>query len=365
MKNVPLRPLHGFGLEVLLAISLLIIIPKSPVESQSGGSVCDGVCDLSWSPTDDTLLAAVNQYGLWLYEIGESGSGPILFAFPSATSLDFSPDGESIAITACPALDARINTCQGIVSIFNIKHRTWNQVRQFDYKVDNIQFNPNGNSIAFVQSKTNARGLHMIDLSSTASATIVDPLLTNLIAAYDFSPNGEYIVISNGSPVMNADDFNGATVWDANTGLLMSRTEGNIFRKDVAFLPDSSSIALVENDSRVSIWNFTENIVTLNHVMIATLADPLNDYNLVDKPLYLLGSLLDDWHPRDRTLHIWNVRTLNEIFSVDVPPNHWHDLLEINSSARFLAASSSRDESQIVDIWQVKTNEHFQVVLSE
>jgi uncharacterized protein with WD repeat len=216
-----------------------------------------------------------------------------------------------------------------------------------------------------VQSQIQAWGLRLIDLASNESRTIIDRTLTNLIADYDFSPDGRYIVVSNGTPIMTTHDFNGAVVWDVKSGSLIATTSGNAFRKDVMFSADSSSIISVENNSRVTIWNFNENVTHFNHIVADTSPDNLHDYSLAENLPYLLGSMIDDWHPRDRTLYIWEIQTGSEIFSVDIAPDYWHDRLAVNAPAVFLAAGSAVDETKIIDIWEIETGEHFQLSVSQ
>src|SRR5688572_11296366 len=90
-----------------LAAGLLILFLAAgiQVQSQTDVAVWCGVCDLAWSPVDNNLLAAVNKFGLWLYDASKRDSTPVLFSFPNATSLDFSPDGNTIAITTCAPLN--------------------------------------------------------------------------------------------------------------------------------------------------------------------------------------------------------------------------------------------------------------------
>ena len=348
------------GLVILVVISLLTISVKLKVRSQAEELVCSGVCDLEWSPTDENLLAAVNHYGLWLYDIRESESKPALFPFQNATSLDFSPDGSSIAVTACPILKAGDNPCKGIVSIFDLENESWREVAQYDDAVTDVKFSPDGNLTAFVQHNVQEQGIRIINLLLNENLTIVDDSMTVLISGFAFSPDSSLIAISNG----NLSWQNRLSVWSATNAELIAVKDIEGLIKDLNF-SDTDSIDFVTSDARVLVWDYVAGSTRLSHTMIQTTKDNLHEYNLTDQSTYLLGSLVDDGNPRDRTLYLWDLETGDEIFSIDIPPDHWHNILEINVSGEYLSASDSNDAHHAVDLWEIETNVHHQIVLSD
>lgn len=334
------------------------ILFDTSVHGQSLSLVCDGVCDVDWSPTNANLLASVNELGLWIYYLDTPENAPVLFPVMNIDSLDFSPDGNSIIVTACEYSETAINNCNGIVSIFDLKTETWQEIARYDYPITDIQFSPDGNSVAFLQ-KSQEQGLRIINLSTNDDVEIVEDALTILISAFAFSPDSSQIAISNGDLSWQ----NRVSIWDISNTQIITSMEVDGLIEDIIFSSDTS-VNFVKSDATISSWDFTIDTTYLINNMIQ-INDNLHEYNFIEQSHYLLGSLTDNGEPRNRTLYVWNWQTGDEIFSTDTPPDTWHNILEMNMSGDYVLASDSENEDKIVDIWGIETGEHQQIIFSD
>jgi WD40 repeat protein len=348
----------NFGFIIVLILGQLFVNTELQIktQAQTNDFLCLGNCDLDWSPNDN-VLAAVNQFGLWIYDLNVD-TLPTLFPFQNATSLDFSSDGELIAITACNPDSVVHEDCN--ISIFDTKAKSWQELPSFDFSIKQVRFSPDGQFIAVIQEKVQEWGLRIIDLSSGENITIIDNTFSRAINTYEFSPESNYIAISNGTLSMQ----NNISIWDVNTLQIIAVKSQEELIEDINY-SSNTSISYVESNSQVLVWDFLEDSNVSSYLMTETPNDNLHEYNLVDHPRYLLGSLVDDWNPRDRTLYVWSLETGQEIFAIDMPADQWPDLLEVSQSGEYFMASDSGDDNKIIDIWNIETREYWQLVLSE
>ncbi|MEQ8672419.1 MAG: hypothetical protein RLP44_08805 [Aggregatilineales bacterium] len=107
-------------------LTLLIGWGSSAQPNSVFNHICSGVCDLAWSP-DGNVLAAVNRFGLWLYNVDEDDA-PRLYPYENVSSVDFSSDGEQIAITSCSPAISSNRTCRGAISLFDLNTKIFEEI---------------------------------------------------------------------------------------------------------------------------------------------------------------------------------------------------------------------------------------------
>ncbi|MBC7814427.1 MAG: hypothetical protein H7175_24940, partial [Burkholderiales bacterium] len=71
----------------ILAIAMFMMLAGQSVAAQERPVDCSGICALAWSPADEHLLGAVDEFGLWLYDVNEDNSAPQFFPRETSTSL--------------------------------------------------------------------------------------------------------------------------------------------------------------------------------------------------------------------------------------------------------------------------------------
>jgi WD40 repeat protein len=328
------------------------------------------VCDLAWSPTED-LLAAVNQYGLWLVQADDADAVPELVPFEDATSVAFSPDGETIAITACHIYLEEDRACESLIAIYDISSGVWQEFNRYDFELSDIMFSPDGLTLAAEQSKAQAWGLRLIDLVTKDESTITDPIRTNAILTYAFSPDGRYLANVNATAGILAEMVNGVIVWDLATGERIAETEGNLHLRDVMFSSDSSKIIYVDASGIVTERNFLPQegdgvaaAIISERLFSPVMIDILHTFVLVEQPAYLLASLLDDYRPTNRSLYAWDLTTNTEVFFYDMPLDRNIEQIALSASGQYFSAASAVMDDRLLDIWHIESGAHRQFTLT-
>lgn len=334
--------------------ALLICVSGSAVFAQS---YCLGNCDIAWSPTQDDLLAIVNDEGLWLYQ-ADSEEQPRFFPHQGAIGLDFSPDGLNIAVIACADTETS-DGCTSILSIFSIADETWAEIATLEDRISNVQYSPNAEYIWFQSDEIGRRGLQAISLISDGEdLSIVDERYTNLIADYSFSQDGKQIVISNGSTRLLEENFNGITVWAIKEQWLVAVTEVPFYSPTIIF---SDDIIFVETNASVMRWDYLQNEINTIATSPDILPDVLHHFEFLmnDEATYLVVNLHDTWDKRD--FRIWNISTGQEIFAIDVPK--FSDIAAVNNSVTLYTATSTSDTDKNLTIWNISDGSSKQISL--
>lgn len=331
---------------IIATFFMLSISRSSSVAAQSIN--CVEICDIEWSPTEEDLLAVVTEIGLWLHHVNDMDSTPILYQIENVTSLSFSPNGDVIAVTSCIDSDQEDSECHGMVSIFNIETESWREIARFDYGLKDIQFSPDGTKLAMIQDKPSEWGLNIIDLSTMESVQIVDRKLTNLIIDYDISD--KFAVISNGSTTLA---FAGITLWNLDTGKVVAKLDiydENIDQKyisEIAFWNDSSTVALVNSEAQLTLWEVEANRLASTENFIDTYYEPFHNFELIPSTQHLLAALAQD-NLSIRVLSLWDLQSMELVFTADLPsPTLSTTLLDMNSTHSLIAISGFDEKCAI------------------
>jgi WD40 repeat protein len=284
---------------------------------------------------------------------------PVLF-FPhgNSTSLSFDPKGKHVAVTSYPGVTFPTDICNGTLSLFNIEEQSWEQLAAYEYNIDNVKFSPDGRYVAFQKDEIGEWGIQLIDLTTNNTFSITDGtdrIFTNVVIDYAFDPQSNYIALSNGAYGTEGHAFWGISLWRLSDQTLQARTEGSILAADLTFTETDSSIMFVKYDTEVSVWNYNTGVIASLNKPNETVGDNLHRLSFSNPPTYLLGALLDDWHPGDRMLFVWDIQSGKQVFFRDMPEDSFTDLITINPTGEYIAYSSTVDERRIVDLWEQTT----------
>jgi WD40 repeat protein len=343
-------------------LTIFILLASVTIISAQPYADCSGICDLAWSPVEENLLGAVDEFGLWLVDLNESESDPLFFSHENSASLSFDPTGQYIAVTSCPALAVPTDPCKGSLSLFDLHDQSWTELGAYDYRLDNIKFSPDSNYMAF---QIGERSIQLIDLITNETFSITDRILANVITDYTFDPQSNYIALSNGAYGTEGHAFWGISLWRLSDQTLQTRTEGSILALDLTFTETKSNIMFVKDNTEVLVWDYNTGVISSLNKLNETVGDNLNRLSFSYPPTYLLAALLDDWHPGNRTLFVWDIQSSEQIFFLDTPEDSFTDLITINSTGAYLAYSSTVDEGKIVGVWERTTDTHQQIILTD
>jgi WD40 repeat protein len=212
-------------------LSIFILLTSAGLVSAQPWRDCSGICNLEWSPVEENLFAAVDEFGLWLIDTNESNSPPQFFPHEFATSLSFDPTGKYVAVTSCPALVAPTEQCNGSISLFDIQEQSWTELGAYDYTISNVKFSPDGRYVAFQKDERGVWGIQLIDLTTNNTFQItdgMDRIFTNLVVNYAFDPQSDYIALSNGAYGTEGHAFWGLSLWRLSDQALQAFTDGSI-----------------------------------------------------------------------------------------------------------------------------------------
>jgi WD40 repeat protein len=120
----------------------------------------------------------------------------------------------------------------------------------------------------------------------------------------------------------------------------------------------------VQYDTEVFVWNYHTGVISSLNKLDNTVGDNLNRLSFSYPPNYLLAALLDDWHPGDRMLFVWDVQSGEQVFFRDMPEGSFADLIAISHAGEYIAFSSSVDEQKIVRVWERSIGSVKQFVLN-
>lgn len=367
-EEFPLMKFYRFSKCFIIVTALFTgLFTPWKVQVQSGtvfNHVCDGICDIGWSPVD-SLLAAVNEFGLWTYDVEENWSTPSLSPFENLTSLDFSSDGNYIAVTGCNFLETNSQDCKGFISIFDVREGIWEYLVDFDFEVSDIRFSPDDQLISVIQHNPQERGILIINISSGETVELVEETKTNIISSYAFSIDSQYIVIANGS--MQRMHFNGISIWNVTTGQLIEAVVSDQWVQYTDFSTNNIVMFVTNNflngTVEVTNWNLSNNVLDQRNLQTAS-SDNLNQFALSSDLNYLLGILVNEWNNiRNRSLYIWHLSNLEEVFHIDIQ-DQYTNMLALNFSSTILASSSTTDSDRYLDLWFIENNTHSRFQLS-
>lgn len=286
---------------------------------------------------------------------------PVLIPLENTTSLSFDPTGQYIAVTSCPDLSAPTGPCNGSISLFDLQEQSWRELGSYNYNIGNVKFSPDGRFIAFEKDEIRAWGIQVIDLTTNDTFSIVDRDFTNLVSNYAFDFQSNSIAISNGD--IAGESFSGLSVWRLSDQTLQAFTEGRILAADLTFAETKHNIMFVTHDTEVFLWNYQTGAVSSLSKLNQTLRDNLNRLSFSYPPIYLLAALLDDWHPGDRMLFVWDIQSGEQVFFQDMPEGSFADLIAISTTGEYIAFSSTVNEQKTVEIWEQSTGTSHQILM--
>ncbi|MEQ8675057.1 MAG: hypothetical protein RLP44_12210 [Aggregatilineales bacterium] len=243
------------------------------------------------------------------------------------------------------------------------------EIYDFEFEVNNLQFSPNDQFIAVYQAKPGGQwGMRLIDLNSGRMVSIVSWGVTNVISGYDFSDDGRYIALATLDRYHEIGQFSGVTIWDTLTGHRVAMKHVLGFVSDVNFSSDNE-VTLVRHyygtDATVFVWQFIGNSSFRRRFSVHMLSDNLNDFSLNESVNYLFGVVVNDWNGvRDRSVYVWNLTTGEELVHV-YTPDQYSDMVAVTSSGTRIANTSSVDSERRVDIWDVERGEQVSFFLND
>jgi WD40 repeat protein len=365
MKLTPLL-IPAFQDIVAAILCIFILLASSTVVSAQSAADCSGICDLAWSPVEENLLGAVDEFGLWLIDTNESESDPQFFSHEFTSSLSFDPTGQYIAVTSCLALAVPTDPCNGSISLFDMQDQSWTELGVYDYRISNVKFSPDGRYIAFQKDEIGEWGIQLIDLVTKDTYPIGDQNLTNLVIEYTFDSQSNIIAISNGAIPYAGESFWGLSVWRLSDQTLQARTEDDILAADLTFTESGSDLMFTLYDTQVFVWNYQTGLISPFRELVEIISDDLHRLSFSYPPTYLLAALLDDWRlPSDRILFVWDIQSSEQIFFLDMPEDSFANLITIDSTGEYIAYSSTVYEGKVIGVWERTTGTHQQIILTD
>ena len=307
-------------------------------------------CALAWSPSETSLLAVLNQYGLWLYDADDPDSELSLIPYENATSLSFDPSGTFIAVTTCNH-DEINASCNGTLVLFDLEAQAWETIVQYDYGIGDVKFSPDGKYIAFRQFEPNAVGVRLIDLATEQAITISDPMLTFDILDYAIDPLSTHIAISIRGLTGHLNSQ--INVWRLSDQMLEVSTEGIVQAPALTFAPDGTGILFTDYDTKLSMWDLESGVITANRQLVETNVDNLNYLRFTDDSRYLVASLYNGQLFENRKLFVGEVASGEEVFAINSLPNNSADAVSINPVGTHVAyITVDGDEQMWVNVWE-------------
>ena len=338
------------GFKIILCSSLLTfaaLITHTIVQAQSSSYYCHAICSFAWSPGEQNLLGAVNQYGLWLYRADDTDSEPRLFPYKHAHDLSFDPTGTTVAVAYCT--DDVINTpCTGSLALFELATETWETLAQSKYPIENIKFSLDGKYVAFL-----AGGLNLINLTTRETIRIYAPIYTGNVLDYAIDPSSSRVAISSG--FLSGHVFFGITVWSILERRIETATPFGIEASAVTFTPDGTGILFVEDDTELSHWDLESEVITSRGQLVKVKPDNINLFAFSENSAYLAASLLDNGVPDDRNLLVWESASEAQVFALDPPRGRILDSIMINPAGRYVAFGDGGDKRMLVEVWERET----------
>lgn len=347
-------------------LSMFVMLGSIAIVSAQPDTICRGICDLAWSSVEEDLLGAVDEFGLWLYDISEANNPPQFFPHEYATSLSFDPTGRYIAVISCPNLIIRTDPCNGLISLFDIQEESWTALKAYNYNISNVNFTPNGRYIAFEKDARGALGIEVIDLTKNNTLSIVNGPMTNAVIDYAFDRQSNYIAVSNGAFGTEGHAFWGISLWSLSDQTYLATTEGSRLAAALTFTETDNDILFITYDAQMFGWKYqTGDISTLGSFVENAPFDNLHRLSFSQPPTYLLAALIDGEFVSDRKLFVWDIQSGDQVFFRDMPEDSFTDLITINSTGEYIAYSSTINDGKLIDIWERATGSTRQVEMRQ
>jgi len=336
-----------------------MILAGQRVAAQERPVDCSGICALAWSPADEHLLGAVDEFGLWLYDVNQADSAPQLYPRENSMSLSFDPQGRYAAVTSCPDY-ILFEPCHGAIALFDLQEQVWIELGAYDYLIQNVKFSPDGRYVAFQKYEHRAYGLQVIDLTTNETFSIVDQSGENrtaLVRDYAFDPQSSTVAISNGSMSYEFGDYFGISVWRLSDQTLQAFTSGGVIKAEtvaayLTFTETDTEIIFVDYDTELFVWNTHTGTISSFGPILENTYDNLHRLSFSTPPTYLIASIVDRYAIGHRTLFVWDIQSREQVFVRDTPEDSFMNLVTMTDNGEYIAYSSSVDERKIVHVWE-------------
>jgi len=205
----------------------------------------DCVYSVAFSPDSKTLASGSGDHSIKLWDVATGNNTATLDGHTDEVfAVTFSPDGKTLASGSRDDTLWLWNAATGkVVTKFKKQDRP---VRLSDsWCVESVDFSPDGKLLATSTHKS----LTLWDVESGLEKTALGGLLGGRTVR--FSPDGKML-----AQVAGADGIPKLDLWDMPAGKRRFRWEGEQRSQleDVAFSPDSKTLATACTDGRVILW---------------------------------------------------------------------------------------------------------------
>ncbi|MBK9746430.1 MAG: WD40 repeat domain-containing protein [Chloroflexi bacterium] len=337
-------------------------------------NLCEAICSVAWSPTDEHLLAAVDTNGLWLFDVREPDAEPQFFPHPNSIDVSFDPTGNRIAVITCSLPSNVATDCSSTLSLFDLADQSWEPLAAFDFKIDDVEFSPDNRYLAFKQYGSGGSGIQLIDLASGESSAFTQCAFTCTTNAIAFDAHSELIAISNGWYGYGTVGYEhwGISVWNLTTHFLVAYNDQPLLfapdwrfiAPDVMFTESGTEIVFIGYDTAAFRWDFLTGITTPLRSFTDADPDYLNQLNFSAPPPDFLTGLVFYNRSQGRRLFVWEYESGDVVFTRDMPNNTVIDQIALNSTGEYLVYTSSW-EGDTIDVWELHTERNFQLQVGE
>jgi WD40 repeat protein len=314
----------------------------NPEQIAYGGHTAK-VTDVAFS-SDGGRVASISRQQIKVWD-PVTGKESLSIPATTAGSVAISPDGKQLAT-------GELQT----VTFWNSQDgQKQTSILAHELPVRGIAYSPDGKKLATSSAKSGAAGagtkgeVKVWDVATGRELFHFGdlPYSANGLA---FSPDGKYLAVGLGNPAILGPSRPGEVrVWDVENGTLQLTLKGHTFWVlDVAFSPDSKSLASASADQTVRVWEVPEGherqTIRGHTGWVRTV-----DFSPDGKSIASAGD--------DQVVRVWNARSGDAIHTFR---GHGHQIIAVaySSDGKHLA-SAGGDSNKVgeVRIWNTEANE--------